>query len=121
MLAPFDSLVWNRDRVLRLFGFHYRIEIYTPAPQRVHGYYVLPFLHGERLVGRVDVKAQRKESTLDVFGAFGEDGVGGDAEVGAAMAVSLRSLAAWLGLEHVRVGTRGDLAGAVAAATGTRR
>jgi uncharacterized protein YcaQ len=66
LLAPFDSLLWHRDRVSRLFGFDYRIEVYTPGPDRVHGYYTLPILHDGRLIGRVDAKAHRAEQRLDI-------------------------------------------------------
>jgi uncharacterized protein YcaQ len=112
ILSPFDSLIWARERASRLFGFDYRIEVYVPETQRRFGYYVLPLLLGDRLVARLDLKADRKTSTLRVPGAHIEAGADPDAVVTAAVA-ELDSLRAWLGLGDVAVGNRGDLANAL--------
>jgi len=109
LLSPFDPLVWERSRASRLFGFDYRIEIYTPAAKRVHGYYVLPFLHDERLQARVDLKADRKAGVLRVLAAWLEPGSDPD-EIGPALTVQLRRAADWQGLGAVVVEPRGDLA-----------
>ena len=114
LLAPFDSLVFDRERVERLFGMRYRIELYTPAPKRVYGYYVMPFVLGDRLVGRVDLKADRARATLLVQGAHGEPEIDRGAVV-AALADELHLLADWLELERIEVRGTGDLSPGLAA------
>jgi uncharacterized protein YcaQ len=110
LLCPFDPLIFFRPRVERMFGFHYRIEIYVPQPKRQFGYYVWPFLLDGRLVGRVDLKAERASGALNVVGAFTEPGQDAGYVAGA-LAVELRSMASWLDLGDVTVGERGDLVG----------
>ena len=115
LLSPFDPVVWNRERALRMFGFHYRIEIYTPAPKRVFGYYTLPLLIDESLVGRIDLKCDRRAGVLRVQSAWREAGASVDVERVVAL---LKTTAEWQGLESVEVMGRGDLAPELAHAVG---
>jgi uncharacterized protein len=112
LLSPFDSLIWYRDRTERLFGFHYRIGIYVPAHLRTHGYYVLPLLVQDALVARFDLKADRTSGTLRVAASHLEAGAASASVLDAAVP-ELRRLGDWLGLEHLAVADRGDLAAAL--------
>ncbi len=120
LLSPFDPACWYRDRLLRQFGMEYRIEIYTPAHKRVYGYYTLPFLLGDQMVARVDLKAERKASELRVLSSWAEEGAApgarkrSEAEVATALARELRLMAVWLGLSAVVVSPEGTLASALA-------
>jgi uncharacterized protein YcaQ len=109
LISPFDPLIWERKRPERLFGFRYRIGIYTPVHKREHGYYVLPFLLGDKLVARVDLKAERKEGKLHVSSALDEAGTD-RLKVAEALASELALLARWIGLERIAVADRGALA-----------
>ena len=115
LLSPFDPVVWFRDRALRMFGFHYRIEIYTPAPKRQYGYYSLPVLVDDGLPGRVDLKSDRAAGVLRVQSAWVEPGASAGA-MAERVAPALRAAAAWQGLGDVVVADRGDAAAAVRAA-----
>lgn len=108
LLSPFDNLIWHRDRVERLWDFHYRIEIYVPEAKRLYGYYVLPFLLDGVLVGRVDLKTDRKAGALLVKGAFAEPDVD-KKHVGRALRAELEKVASWLELGDIVVSPNGDL------------
>ncbi|WP_312160233.1 winged helix-turn-helix domain-containing protein [Phenylobacterium sp.] len=116
LLSPFDNLIWFRERTERLFGTRVRLEIYTPAHKRVHGYYVLPFLQGEAITARVDLKAERKKGVLMVQAAHAEPDA--DAVTSELLAAELKLMAGWLGLDRVEVAPKGDLAAALAGALG---
>jgi uncharacterized protein len=109
LLSPFDPLVWNRERAERLFNFHYRIELYTPETKRKFGYYVLPFLHEDKLVGRFCLKADRATSTLKVNASHHEEGVE-PAQIIDATRTEIQKMATWLGLEHIKIAKKGNLA-----------
>nr|BFD43503.1 winged helix-turn-helix domain-containing protein [Pseudomonas sp. FFPRI_1] len=107
LLSPFDSLIWERSRTERLFDFRYRLEIYTPQHKRVYGYYVLPFLHNERIAARVDLRAERAQGRLAVH-AVHEEPFGLDEEGVRALALQLRKMADWLGLEQIQLNCQRD-------------
>jgi uncharacterized protein YcaQ len=114
LLSPFDPIVWDRDRAERMFGFFYRIEIYLPEPKRIFGYYTLPVLLDDALVGRIDLKSDRQNGVLRVQSAWRET----DAPPGIEERIVpvLRETAAWQGLDRIEVMDRGDLAGSLASA-----
>ena len=109
LLSPFDNLIWYRPRVERLWNFRYRIEIYVPEPQRIYGYYVLPFMLDGQLVGRVDLKTDRQAGLLRVKGAFAEPDVDKPA-VGRVLYEELELVANWLGMDDIEIVNNGDLA-----------
>ena len=111
LLSPFDNLIWTRDRTERLFGTRVRLEIYTPAHKRLHGYYVLPFLEDEAITARVDLKADRQAGVLRVQAAWREPDA--TTETAERLAGELRRMAGWLGLEGVEIIDKGDLADAL--------
>ena len=112
LIAPFDSLIWARPRTERLFNFHYRLAFYTPKHKRTQGYYVMPFLQGDRLVARVDLKSDRKESCLLVLGGHAEPGAPLN-DVAPALKAELTKLATWLGLNRVTIKARTELSNAL--------
>ena len=118
LLSPFDNLVWDRARTERMFGFFYRIEIYTPAEKRVHGYYVLPFMHDNAIVARVDLKANRQASALEVRAAHLEPGAKAS-QTAAALARELKRMRRWLGLQSIAVSVNGNLAASLIRALGS--
>ncbi|TBN57405.1 winged helix-turn-helix domain-containing protein [Glaciihabitans arcticus] len=118
LLSPFDPVVWERDRALRMFDFHYRIEIYTPEPKRIYGYYTLPLLIDDRVVGRIDLKNDRQNRVLRVQSAWLEPGA--PAGVEQRVVPLLESIRDWQGLDSISVVDRGDFAPALRGVLGAR-
>jgi uncharacterized protein len=112
LVTPFDPICWDRIRTERIFGFHYRIELYTPAPKRKFGYYVLPFLNGDSFAGRVCLKADRENGVLRANASHIEDGRH-TTEVAAALHLELQRMASWLGLTTLEISSRGNLSGEI--------
>jgi hypothetical protein len=121
LISPFDSLIWERARSERVFGFRPSFELYLRPAQRQYGYYVLGFLLGEQFVARVDLKADRSRQALLVPGAFTEPGGPGRAAVAGELAAELRQLAGWLELDTIEVAGNGDLAPALRRAVAASR
>ena len=117
LLSPFDNLIWRRERAERLFGTRIRLEIYTPAHKREHGYYVLPLLFGDRIIARVDLKSDRRAGVLRVQAAHLEPGVD-PTEAAGALSAGLRAMSLWLGFEGIVVARRGDMSERLSAILG---
>jgi uncharacterized protein YcaQ len=110
LLSPFDSLIWFRERTERLFGFHYRLEFYVPPAKRTYGYYVMPFLHGDRLIGRIDLRARRADGELTVVAIHPEPNITFDDSQLTALARQFEQLASWLGLPRIHLACERPLA-----------
>jgi uncharacterized protein YcaQ len=103
LLSPFDPVVWDRARLLDLWGFHYRIEVYTPAPKRRYGYFTLPILHRGRMIGRLDPKAHRADGVLEIRAIHLEDGVEVTDDLAEGLSAALADFASWQGLSRVEI------------------